>query len=378
MKEKKNVCIIGPFPPPINGNSKALDTIVKSRKCQEKCNFFIINLSQYYKGGASGSLSLQKIKGILVLLKDFRKLQKNHKIDTYYLSNAQSTVGVIRDILILHQIRKDRHYSKLVLHLHGGAFKLFYNNCNCILKKLIKKYYAMADVAIVLGETLRNMFEGIITDEKVKVVPNCVDDKYLIEMEIFEKKIKDISSNKCKKIVYLSNMIESKGYKDVFKAALKYLENNPNVEFIFAGGFKTAEDEDVFQDAIQYSQHKDKITYMGVVQGEVKLELLNNADLFILPTYFPFEGQPISIIEAMGAGMPVITTNHAGIRDLIEDGVNGYFVKAKSPEDICAKLQMILDNPDIFKKMAIENRKLVLNSYLEENYLSNIMHILCK
>ena len=58
---KHNVCIIGPIPPPINGNSKALDTLIKSSEFDKAFNKFIVDLSNS-KVGVSGRISLEKIK----------------------------------------------------------------------------------------------------------------------------------------------------------------------------------------------------------------------------------------------------------------------------------------------------------------------------
>ena len=372
----KTVCIIGPLPPPVNGNSKALDTIINSAECKKNYRFLVLNLSEYYKSGVSGSISLGKIGGIIRVLGDLKKFQKENQIDTYYLSNAQSTGGVIRDILILRQIKRNKKNSKVVIHLHGGGFKQFYSQSNQLIKWLTKKYYGVVDVAIVLGESLKDMFEGIISDNKIRVIPNCVDDKYLIDKMTFDRKIENILNNRPIKVLYLSNMVETKGYNDVFLAAKKCLEMGINTEFIFAGNFEAEKRERKFRNEIERSGYGNRITYLGIVQGRAKVELLTEADIFVLPTYYPFEGQPISIIEAMGAGMPIITTNHAGIKDLVKDGVNGLFVEAKSPEDICSKLISLMDDKKKIKDMATSNRKLVLEQYMEDNYLSNIMNIL--
>lgn len=72
----------------------------------------------------------------------------------------------------------------------------------------------------------------------------------------------------------------------------------------------------------------DYVTYHGVAAGDKKRELLKVCNIFILLTRYPNEEQPISIFEAMGNGM-MITTDHAGITDIVKDGVNGLVISAR-------------------------------------------------
>ncbi|MFN9913044.1 MAG: glycosyltransferase family 4 protein, partial [Pirellulaceae bacterium] len=106
-------------------------------------------------------------------------------------------------------------------------------------------------------------------------------------------------------------------------AKLARQNQDPRFRFILAGAYATAGDQEFVEDYIRQHQLQSLVTYRGVVQGSEKLELLKASQVFILPTNYRKEGQPISIIEAMGSGMAIFTTHHAGIPDLVHDGENG-------------------------------------------------------
>lgn len=370
---KKTICMIGPFPPPINGNSKAFDTIYQSEKCNQLFNLNKIDTSKLYSGH-TGKLSLSKIFGFFRLKKEIHKIQTREIIDTYYISMAQTTVGVIRDIMLIREILHQKKDYKIVMHLHGGRFRVLYDQSPSILKKLIYKYYSKTDKIIVLGKSLRNLFDGIFDENKILVIPNCVDDDMLMSDREFSVKIEKLKKSKKIRVLYLSNLIESKGFKDVLYAAIEYYKVNPNVTFTFAGKFIPENEKSLFFEEIEKHNAHQYIKYVGIVLGDEKRKLLAESNIFVLPTYYPNEGQPISIIEAMGAGMPVLATDHAGIRDLLEDGVNGYFVNKKSPESIVQALKKISDIETVVSQ-GRESRKKVLENYTEEKYILNMCDV---
>ncbi|KAA8662137.1 glycosyltransferase, partial [Clostridium sp. HV4-5-A1G] len=121
-------------------------------------------------------------------------------------------------------------------------------------------------------------------------------------------------------ILYLSNFIKDKGYKDVLKLA-KYVRNNKDsrFKFLFAGKFFNKKDKNEFFKYIDKNNLSNIIEYKGIVSGNDKKELIKDSDYFILLTRYKNEGQPISIIEAAVNGLRIITTNHAGIKDILND-----------------------------------------------------------
>ena len=76
------------------------------------------------------------------------------------------------------------------------------------------------------------------------------------------------------------------------------------------------------------------ITFLGPVSGQPKTDLLLDADIFVLPTYYPREGQPWVLIEAMAAGLPIVTTDQAAIRETVDYGVNGFLVDKRDATQV--------------------------------------------
>ena len=122
------------------------------------------------------------------------------------------------------------------------------------------------------------------------------------------------------------------------------------------------------------------ITYHGIVTGETKNNLLRMSHIFILLTRYPNEGQPISILEAMGNAMLVITTNHAGIPDIVENGKNGLVVEKDNinVKNIFSYLMDIYANRKALEKICKTNYDIVVTKYTEQQYLDNMDYVFKK
>ena len=92
-----------------------------------------------------------------------------------------------------------------------------------------------------------------------------------------------------------------------------------------------AGDEEYAHDLLRHWGIEDYVEFHGATTGEAKRQAFVEADIFVFPTFFPVETFGIVNIEALEAGLPVITTPVAAIPEIIKDGINGYLVHLKRP-----------------------------------------------
>ena len=371
---KKTVCIIGPFPPPINGNSIALQTLTKSDLFKENFEIIKIDLNELYHGG-KGRFNFASIFGMFAIFRKLKDVQKRYNINVFYYTVAQTYWGFFRDFVVLGSIKKTPN-AKIVIHLHGGGLKELIESVNNIMKSLIRKAYKKADCGIVLSEHLRNMFDGVLVQDKIRVIENCVEKDVVISESEFNNKISCIENKDRLCVLYLSNMIPTKGYMDVLMSANECKKSGENVVFYFAGAFNDNKAEEMFLDYISDNSLQDTVKYMGIADKSMKKKLMKLSNIFVLPTYYSKEGMPISLLEAMANGLGVITTNYAGIKGLVVENINGLFVEPKSYMDIYRKIYFLYSNKELLAQMGINNRRKILDNYNEELYVSKVVDAL--
>ncbi|WP_225047591.1 glycosyltransferase family 4 protein [Lacticaseibacillus kribbianus] len=349
---KKRVCFLGQFPPPIHGLSKAIATLYNS------------DLNTQFE---FSKLSLTNNRFFLLNL--IRLLFS--RSDLYYLTISQTKMGNLRDLILMGLILIK--HKPCLIHLHGGYYrKLVDTDVDHWQRALNYALVKRLNGVIVLGESLKPLFMGMIDPLKIFVVENCVDDEYRMSDEELKCKL-SCTSKRAQHILYLSNMIRSKGYHDVLELALLDRDRGSYV-FDFAGAFFDKNEKIEFFKFIQDNKLESSVMYHGTVSGETKRTLLRKATFFILPTRYPKEGQPISILEAMGNGNVIITTNHAGIPDIVEDGVNGIVLQAGySKERLLSRMSRV-----DFEKTAKVNFDTVSHNFSEERYVSKVLSIFSK
>jgi glycosyltransferase involved in cell wall biosynthesis len=174
------------------------------------------------------------------------------------------------------------------------------------------------------------------------------------------------------KFLFLARMVDVKGPLELVRAFARVQEKYPNARLILAGDGPALGDVTRMVSELGLEES----AYLpGYVKGDDKVRLLSESDVFVLPTRHG-EGCPVSLLEAMAAGLAVITTPVGGIPDIIEDGRNGLLIGSTEPEKIAEALERLLRDEE-FRRMAGEtNRREAWKKYearqvalkIEEHY----------
>ncbi|OIN58794.1 glycosyltransferase family 4 protein [Arsenicibacter rosenii] len=351
---------ISQFPPPMHGLSKAVSTLYSS-VLHKKFIFSKLNLTN----------NLDFVKNLLILLFS--------NDDLYYFTISQTVGGNIRDLVIIFILKIKR--AKILLHLHGGYYRTLIDSKSCYIQKKIN-YFLINKVSgvIVLSESLKFNFTGMIDKENIYVVENCVDDCFLLSNELLEIKKKDIITSGILKILYLSNFIESKGYKDVLHIALHSKNKNLHFEYHFAGKFFSDLDRNYFFNFISENNLTNYVFYHGVVDGAKKACLLNDSHIFILLSRYPNEGQPISILESYANALAVISTYHAGIPDIVNVPDNGFLIENTNIDNVAIinYLLYLYNNRPALLSIAVMNHKKAVELFSEDRYISDMENVFLK
>jgi len=336
----KKVLFIGPFPNPISGVSLANEVAYKMLSKNKKYEVSKIDTSYPIFQEDIGTFSLKKFLFFLGLNFKFYKILKNHVI---YFTPGQTFFGILKYavyILIGSLFKKE-----LIIHVHGNHLGKEYSNLKGFKKKLFYYLISKCNKGIVLSESLKSNLTPFLPQEKIFILYNFAED-YLFDKDV-------IVDNSSLKITYLSNLMEENGILFLLDSLNILEKQNISYEAKIAGNIDGA-----LKKKIHYKLNKlNNTNYLGVVEGNAKKELLEWSNTFILPTFYRMEGQPISIIEAMATNNVIISTNHAGIPDIIKNGKNGFLVEPKNAMAIFKKLAYLSDNLNDIEIFADTNKK---------------------
>jgi len=197
----------------------------------------------------------------------------------------------------------------------------------------------------VFNDGLAQKCADWIPPEKRFTIPNTIDEATrCTDDEVTEKQASRMRRESLN-VLYLSNMIPSKGYLDVLAAMNILLTEGLRFHANFVGRWQSEQDRHSFMKQISDLRLDDCVTVHGGISDRPMLKRMYlHADAFVLPTYYPAEAQPLSILEAINSGTPVVTTRHAGIPSMLRESANeGLFVEPRNPQEIADSLKQIND-----------------------------------
>lgn len=363
---KYQILIIGPTPPPFHGVSIMTQYLIESY-LRDTFKICFLDISDRRKLSNLGQLDFRNISLAFYHFFKFIKIFLINNPKVIYIPFSQSFWGYIRDLFFL--IPSRIFNKKILIHLHGSAFDDFYNSMNFLLK-IITNYIFNGKVwGIVLGKKLKNCFNNLIQEKKIFVIPNGIK-PIMIRCEHYTNNQKEAKNIR---ILYLSNLRISKGFFSLLTIIPAIIKNHPNVHFTFAG--EKTNNLDI-QKANSFIYQNDLVKYIdmsGIVIGQEKEMLLLNSDIFVFPP-IEKEGQPLVILEAMAAGLPIISSNIGTINEMIINGKNGFLISVGDSDALLKSISILIENKNLREKMGKESKKIFENFYSVEKWKREMQH----
>lgn len=358
MKEKVSILIIGPFPDPISGVSIANKVVRDVLKSEPNFSVSSIDTSYPVFDEEVGGFSIKKMFFYLRINTSLIKIFKNKII---YITPGQTFFGVLKYssfILISSLFNKE-----LIIHVHGNYLMEEYKSLKGMKKYIFKFLISKFTKGIVLSVSLKKNLTPFIPDNRIFCLPNFAEDYLIKENSELEKS--EI------RIFYLSNLMKEKGIICLLKALKKLEKNKIKYHARIAGNIAIKNSVEI----LELVNELDNTEYIGVVSGKNKKNLLDWGNIFVLPTFYKMEGQPISILEAMATKNVIVTTDHAGISDIFKDTINGFFVEKNNVDSIYNILSYIGLNRIEIEKIGMYNQKYFLNNFTLNNFKINLLEI---
>jgi glycosyltransferase involved in cell wall biosynthesis len=338
MKKKINI-IFGPSENDLGGISALLKSYKKSFLLK-KINSVLITT---YRSDAN------KLVLIIIFFNAVLKFIKNlikYKVEIVNLQMASNGSFFRKSIIIiLCNILNIKYF----VHIHGGAFINFYKKSSFIIKYLIRFVLLSANKIIVCSKFFQKDLKKIIKIKaKIVVINNSINDNF--------KKIK-VNENKNNYILFLANLTPQKGIDDIFKISNDLISKNNNIKFVLCGRDK----QDYYYNNFINNRNKSNFVFFNYLRGKKKIDFLKRSKIFILPSYI--ENSPISIIEAMSASIPIISTNISGIPEQIIHNKNGFLIKPGDTNMLKKYINILVKNKTLASKMGKEGRIIFKNKF---------------
>ncbi|ABA24440.1 Glycosyl transferase, group 1 [Trichormus variabilis ATCC 29413] len=289
---------------------------------------------------------------IFVFLQSIKILIQNliqRKTDLVHIHFAErgSTFRKLILVLIILSFRQP-----FILHAHGATYQEFFADLPKILQKIISNLFRRCSQFIALSESWKSYYLETFNLDKnqISVLHNPVKMPTFIPVRRQKQSVK---------FVFLGRIGKRGGALDVAKSVMKFPqqdkgafdlikafaalpeESKKSAELVLAGNG----DLDKAQQLIQELGLEAQVKISAWLNPEQRDALIASADVFVLPSYN--EGLPMSMLEAMSWGLPVIVTPVGGIPEVINHNQNGILVQPGNQQQLVQAMQQLINDEDM-------------------------------
>lgn len=249
-----------------------------------------------------------------------------------------------------------RFKIKVIIHLHGSEFEKWFNSANYKTKKKVRYLLRESNAFLVLGEKWKSVINTIEPLANTIVVRNAI---------AIPDTMVQWNDAYCQ-ILYLGVLIERKGLDDLLYA-LDILKVNNKLDGIKVAIAGSGSEEIRLKKICKQKKLEKYVTFYGWISGKEKERLIKDSQVMVLPSYN--EGLPVSILEAISYGMPVVATDVGDVSAAVHNEQNGFIV---SPGDIDALAQKLgeVSQKGYFIRMSRESRKIAQELFSEDVFFS--------
>jgi glycosyltransferase involved in cell wall biosynthesis len=348
------------------------ETFIQAQKNGLKGNVF------FYHGGALPSYldgkTLLFSKGQRLLFKVKQKMKLNvfnlsEQVFINSLKENKIQVVLAQYGPTAHRILKIcKHLNiPLITHFHGydASVKSVIHNCNQYKEVFEYSSYIVA-VSKEMEKDLRSLG---CPSEKIVYNPCAPDNSFLnLEPQFLKQNFIGIGRFVNKKAPYYTIL-----------AFEKVVKKFPDSNLIIGGNGELYE---TCVNLVKYLKIEDNVSFPGVLSPEEFKENLQNSLAFVQHSITAQsgdkEGTPVAILEACSAGIPVVSTLHAGIPDVIIEGETGFLVEEHDVEMMAEKMITLIENKELAKSMGAKSKERIVSKFSMKKHLNTLDELIDK
>lgn len=364
MNKSKKILFLLHVPPPVHGSSIVGLSIKESLTINKafECNY--INLLASKNVAETGNVNLKKIFEFVITLGQVLWSIICNRPHLCYLALTATGAAFYKDLLLVALLKAFR--IKRIYHLHNKGVSLNqYKTTNRICYHFV---FSGAEV-ILLSDHLYADIQLFVSVSKVHICPNGI----VYQDRNINLTIKN--QDKVVQILFLSNLIVSKGVFVLLEACVMLKKKEIPFECVFIGGEGDLTAAQFNERVIQLGL-SDQVSYQGKKYGEEKNQAFLEADIFAFPTYE--DCFPLVLLEAMSYSLPVVSTFDGGIPDIVENGITGFLVSQQDAVALADKLELLIQNPGLRLSMRAAGRKKYEQEFTQDIFENRLVEILHK
>lgn len=359
MKRQPKIVAMVQQPPPMHGAARMNQHAIEALSKRFDVHVLEMNFSR-----SLGDLEKPTLRKLLLAFwLMLRLVVELPRAKALYVCFAPTGGAYIRDSLYVLIAKLFR--VPAILHLHGRGLPAMRQSR---LALAFHKTVFTNQSIILLGDSLRSEVTGLTCFRTI--IPNCLD-----RTSFADPQRGDWHPSKPLKLLWLSNLFRAKGIETLIAACQILRERGITFELTIAGAEGDVSERQL-HDLLEHYGIMDTAIYIGSVDGKGKANAFSNSDLFVFPSHYANEAQPLVVLEAMAAGVPVITSDIATLPEFVRNGQTGFLCPPQNPTALAETIIRAIEFPDETSRMRNAAYELCKAHFNQDRFATQITSLL--
>lgn len=356
VPNKPRLLLVCHMPPPLHGAAVMGEAVARSERLRTLFDVTVVPIQVNRGLGAQQKFGLGKLWSSVLLCVAVARALIVERPAAMYLTANVCGFAFWRDLILALMCRAAG--VTRIYHLHMKGLRPRYERSG-LMRMAYRLMFDGAEV-VHLSERLYRDVAPVVPAQRFHVVANGLDIATPLQTR----------AKATPTVLFLSNLYESKGPLDLLEASRSVLARGIAHNLVFAGGGPEPHVIDRIREA------GPPVSWVGPVEGARKAALLAEADVFVFPSWYHFECQPLVVIEAMAYGKAIIASGEAAIPDLVSDGKTGLIVRGKAVDEIADCLAWLLLDPMLRAKLGAAAAARYRQAFTADKFEERLAHTL--
>ncbi len=350
-----DVLVVGQTPPPFHGQAVMVDILLKGGCKDLKLHHVRMSFSRTVS--EVGKFTLRKLwhQFYVIIAIVIARLKYGARV-LYYVPGGPSRMPVYRDIIILLATRW--MFQRLVFHIHACGISEYLDQQPRWLRSAYLLACGRPYLVIELSDFGPQDAQYLKAQKRV-VIPNGLKDEFPACSVVASHE------NSEPVILFVGALMETKGIMVLLEASAILKQAGIPFRLDIVGETTDRLFYDRMNEYVAAHGLTGSVCFLGLRTGNEKNMTYLNSDVFCFPSFYPAEGMPLVVIEAMQFRLPVVATAWRGIQQLVKNNETGYLVPANDARMVAEKLAGLLTNRDVRRTMGEKARQYYLREFTD-------------
>lgn len=361
LRDRPKVLFLVQLPPPIHGVSRMNQLVWECPDILKGWDRDLLQLRFSRTTSQLRRFGLLKVTRFIGILCRLVLKCAGNGYDFAYFTIVPGGPGFLRDFVFAMVIKAFRVMPVYHIHLMG----IRKNSRNRILRRMYNRTFSNSVIIHLSEKVYKSEFQRLDPrDHRVFFQPNGIPGIPGTDT---------VLQNDGMRILHISHLYRFKGLQVLLETFARLVDEGHDITLEIIGD---RADRQVYRKIMEYAalpRLKDRIIWHGLKTGNEKHEILSRADIMVLPTMN--DTFPLTILEAMQHGLPVVASAKGAIPEMIEDGVSGLLIRSGDASQLHNRLEELISSPEMRLRIGTEALKVYEGRYTEKHFYTGMERI---